>query len=398
MRTVLSQRLPVSYGQLYVNSEQSPDAGGGPHESMAGQTQGLVGAALPGFLYVCTGLHTGRIPFTVEVHDRAPALDAAYDAWEEIVEVSFTPAGDEVALDLWGGAGSFPLGLDPVCHRVRYCGSGLDESRDAEAVDLDLAGSLERHLLQFWPAPHAPDRLVRQTSASAAYWHDVARSLPPAPTPEERAAVAREAREREEREERERHLAYEKREWGGRLPTPELRAVGGDIAGIRGIAPALVHAVDAVDAATQRSVALWAMRRAFARAGLDRVEWLVDLTEAAADGAALPAQQDVVERLLSDPAIEHTMVRVDALMLLPGRPLLQQTTALPALYAAAGPDPLRAALDSLWAAASTYGEEYAVLFTRAQEDFPALREAVARCFPDGVPAVAPPRRAEPRQA
>jgi hypothetical protein len=29
-------------------------------------------------------------------------------------------------------------------------------------------------LLQLWPAPPAPDRIVCQTSAHAAYWHDVA--------------------------------------------------------------------------------------------------------------------------------------------------------------------------------------------------------------------------------
>ncbi|MEU8484441.1 hypothetical protein [Streptomyces sp. NPDC048641] len=402
---MLSERLSVSYGQLYVTSDPGPDSGGGPHETMAGQTQGLVGAALPGFLYLSTGLHTGRIPFTVEVHESVPALDGTYDAWEEIVEVSFTPAGDDVSLDLWGGDGYFPLGLDRVCHRVRYCGSGLDESRNAEAVDLDLAGSLERHLLQFWPAPHAPDRLLRQTSRSAAHQHDVARSLPSPPTPEERAAAEREAREREERERRDREIAYEKREWGGRLPTPRLRAVGGDIAGIRRIAPALVHAVDAVDAATQRRVAHWAMRRAFARAGLDRVAWLVELMRAVEGEAPLPPRQDVVERLLRDPAIEHTTVRVAAMVHGRVPRLLQQAVASPALYAAADPDPLRAALDSLWAAAGTYGEEYALLFERALEDFPVLREAQAHCFPDGAPAfpdgapaaVAPPRAEPPEE-
>jgi hypothetical protein len=34
-----------------------------------------------------TGLHTGQVGFTVDVLDAAPPLD---DAWEEIVEVSFT--------------------------------------------------------------------------------------------------------------------------------------------------------------------------------------------------------------------------------------------------------------------------------------------------------------------
>ncbi|MEV2198022.1 hypothetical protein AB0I02_44650 [Streptomyces phaeochromogenes] len=32
----------------------------------------------------------------------------------------------------------------------------------------------DRYLLQFWPAPPEPARLLKQTSGAAAYWHDFA--------------------------------------------------------------------------------------------------------------------------------------------------------------------------------------------------------------------------------
>ncbi len=72
-----------------------------------------------GTLWLTTGLHTGNVGFTVEVHDRAPPLDSQ---WEDVVEVSFHPASGSSAL-------------------VQDC-----------------------YLLQIWTAPPAPDRILRQTS------------------------------------------------------------------------------------------------------------------------------------------------------------------------------------------------------------------------------------------
>jgi len=42
---------------------------------------------------------------------------------------------------------------------------------------------VEGMTLQFWPAPPAPDPVVRRTSQTAAYRHGMARSLPPPPIP-----------------------------------------------------------------------------------------------------------------------------------------------------------------------------------------------------------------------
>jgi hypothetical protein len=53
-------------------------------------------------------------------------------------------------------------------HRRGTSGKELDTTEEGEAAP-------DRYLLQLWPAPEAPDVLVRQTSAIAAYWHSVAR-------------------------------------------------------------------------------------------------------------------------------------------------------------------------------------------------------------------------------
>lgn len=58
MRTPVSEPAWVHYGQLYVeSSENSADL----HECFAGQRNGLCGAAVPGKLFLITGLHTGKV-------------------------------------------------------------------------------------------------------------------------------------------------------------------------------------------------------------------------------------------------------------------------------------------------------------------------------------------------
>ncbi|MER7077219.1 hypothetical protein [Saccharopolyspora kobensis] len=162
-RKLFDGEVWVHYGQIYVES-------GGRHldlqESFAGQRNGLLGAAERGGLFLITGLHTGEVGFTVELHEQAPPVD---DTWEEIVEASYQPLGD-VALVCWGGEGSWPLDLDGFEYRVRYHAVRMDEANDLDtrAVEDPL---VDRYLLQFWPAPPAPDRIIKQSSEDAAYWH-----------------------------------------------------------------------------------------------------------------------------------------------------------------------------------------------------------------------------------
>ncbi|MGW1054769.1 hypothetical protein ACWDBD_39215 [Streptomyces sp. NPDC001118] len=308
VRRPVEGEVHVSYGQMYVESD--PDSYGPDlAEAFAGQSSGLCGAAIPGTLWLSTGLHTGDVGFTAEVHDEAPPLDPS---WEDVVEVSFRPVSDSTAFVLWGGDGSWELDLEQTDYRVRYCAKGMDAA-DQEDTRLDGEPQLDCYLLQFWPSPPAPDRVVKQTSAIAEYWHDYARRLPPPPTPAERAEALCQARLAEEEAQRERELAYERWEWGGRSPSQALREVDGNVHGLLRFDAALVHAIDAVGPATQRAVALLAARRACEAAGLAELDWIAAGLTAVTEGRPLPPPLDdedhVWQALDADPRVPDRTVR-----------------------------------------------------------------------------------------
>ncbi|MEV5440644.1 hypothetical protein AB0K80_32270 [Streptomyces sp. NPDC052682] len=306
MRRPVDGEVHVHYGQIYVESD--PDAyGPALDEAFAGQSAGLCGAAVPGALWLHTGLHTGSVGFTVEVHDQAPPLD---ETWEDVVEVSFRPVSDSSTLMEWAGEASWDLGLEQTDYRVRYCARGMDAGHRMD-TRLDRPQA-DRYLLQFWPAPPAPDRVLKQTSAIAAYWHAYAREQPPAPTPAERAEAERRARLARERAEEERRLAYDRWYWGGELPSRALREAGGNVHGLLPFDPALVHAIDAAGPAVQRRVAVLAARRACEAAGLAGLDWVAGALAALAEDRPLPPPFDDGDRmwqvLNSDPRVPDRTV------------------------------------------------------------------------------------------
>jgi hypothetical protein len=177
MRRPVEGEVHVHYGQIYVESD--PDSFGPDFaEAFARQSSGLCGAAVPGALWLTTGLHTGHVGFTVEVHDQPPPLD---EEWEDVVEVSYRPASARSTLLQWAGEAFWDLDLEEIDYRVRYCAKGMDEARQQD-TRLDEP-QIDCYLLQFWPAPPAPERIVKQTAEIAAYWHDWARQQPSPPTP-----------------------------------------------------------------------------------------------------------------------------------------------------------------------------------------------------------------------
>lgn len=284
MRTVYDGDLSVSYGQFYVESRLYRPAGERV-EDCAGQSNGLCGAANPGSLFLTTGLHTGRVGLRVEVHEAEPPLD---DQWEEIVEVSFRPASAETAVVPWGDGAICSLDLPVTDYRVRYCGRGMDVTLDDELSVLDGGPVVDHYLLQFWPAKPAADRVIKQTTRSAAYWHDHARTLPPPPGPGERAEAQRLRREAEETLVREAQRQAEAGDWGGRAPSPALREVGGNKWGLISLDRDLVDAVDSADAAAQRAIARWAVSYAIARAELHTFYTFARAIRALGVGKELP--------------------------------------------------------------------------------------------------------------
>ncbi|GGW83905.1 hypothetical protein AB0E64_39390 [Streptomyces caelestis] len=411
MRRPVEGEVHVHYGQIYV--ETDPDSfGPGLAEAFAGQRAGLCGAATPGALWLSTGLHTGEVGFTVEVHEQAPPLDPA---WEDVVEVSFRPVSEDSALVEWAGEDSWQLDLEETDYRVRYCAKGMDQASERD-TRMDGEPQLDRYLLQFWPAPPEPDRVLKQTSRIADRWHRYARELPPPPTPAERAEAERQARLAQETAEREHRLAFERWDWGGRPPSQALREVGGNVRGVLEFDPALVHAIGASGPATQRAVAAFAARRACEAAGLAALDWVADALTALAEGRPLPPPFDddarMWQTLATDPRVpDRTVGRAVPPERPPFRPpatpgvsmpqpqeaagavvgpaaavatssasgsapcvaaftmgrpdpslrMSQPHMALPAVTGAAEPDPLQAALDAVFAAVVTYGENHPAL-------------------------------------
>jgi hypothetical protein len=363
VRRLMTGPAWVHYGQIYVESSDFvADLG----DCFGGQQNGLCGAAIPGKLFLITGLHTGTVGFSVELHDEPPPID---DEWEEIVECSFIPASSEVALVGWGGEGWWPLELPQVDCRVRYCGVGMDAAHQV-GPPMDDEPLVDRYLLQFWPAPPEPDRVVKQTSAQAAYWHDVARKQPPPPTAEERAAVElREALERERRD-AELRLAEETRTWGGTLPSDRLRELSWPAIEVARLDRPLVDVIDRTDAATQRALARWAARSAFVEAKLAQLDWIASALDAMDRDKGCPETfrdpWGAYDRAMNDDRAIHTVITT-----LDGRidNFSQQAMAFPAIEAVYAEDPLRAAIEAVRVAVNTFG------YGRDQEFFAELRQA-----------------------
>ncbi|HEV2796035.1 MAG TPA: hypothetical protein VGV65_00310 [Nocardioides sp.] len=174
---------PVSVHYGFINVSSVPDGGlGGVFDggldgdevdagpATSGQSCGLAGAAVPHRIALVTGLHTGDVPLTVSWDEQEPPLD---DAWTDVVEVSVELVGTSLAMETFedGYAATLP---QAGWHRARYCAAEMDAGNDLDTPD-EGEEAPDRYLLQLWPAPQAPETLVREGSAIAAYWHRVAR-------------------------------------------------------------------------------------------------------------------------------------------------------------------------------------------------------------------------------
>ena len=347
--------VPVHYGFIFLSSEDdSPEL----METRRGQQNGLCGAAVPGVISLITGLHTGRVRLRVEWLDSEPVLDPQ---WEDAVEVSFTPSEPDLTLSSFDYR--FDVRLPTVGdRRVRYCASGMDAAHRQDTSPTRLAA--ERYLLQLWPGAPGPDSVLRQGSGYAAYWHGAARALPPPPTDQQRAAAARADAERARREA---ERAAERREvlmWRGRRLSPRLRQLGGNVISVARSDRGLLDAFEALDPQTQRAAARWLARRAFEIAELDRLDWVRPALDAMDAGAALPEP-------FSEPAAVFPLVRpagpatirasilanrIDAATQPKAVRVHRPSFAVPAIFSAVHPDPLRALVDAFSHAAATFDD------------------------------------------
>lgn len=357
MTVLLDIDVHVHYGFLCLTA---PDAGVPEGNPRAGQTNGLCGAAVPGALAMVTGLHTGAVPVRVEALEVAPPLD---DSWEDVVEVSFHAPDRSLMLSAFEEAHQLTLPLAGDL-RARWSARGMEAAREAD-TRLDDEPALEAYLLQLWPAAPAPDTVLRESSTVAAYWHGVARSSGPPPSPEDVAKRAAEQQERLRREEQVREADDLLRTWGGTLPAPRVLALGyGRAVQLAEEHRALLDTVAVLDDTALRQLTAWVCRTSCRRAGLEDLDWVAPALTCLERGAPLPPPFDDAGAAFdhlhahwdaADQAAQAEVTLVYATE--PTRtPLAPEAAALDAVLSAAAESPLQAAIDALVGAASSFPE------------------------------------------
>lgn len=118
------------------------------------------------YAILTTARQFGPAPFQVCVSATEPPRETA---WDVAVEFSIR-TGEGMTVTGWASMGDpidvpVPAGIDV---RGRYVVIGGQDATDAAAVGLEPDG--DRYLLQVWPAPPAPPRVVTSTAAWAQYW------------------------------------------------------------------------------------------------------------------------------------------------------------------------------------------------------------------------------------
>ncbi|RSM54880.1 hypothetical protein DMB66_36600 [Actinoplanes sp. ATCC 53533] len=374
-RILLDRTIHVSHSTAQAGPGDDP--GSEPDAFWRGQVNGLCGAAVRGFLCLVTGLHTGYVRFTAELHPAEPPLG---DGWEEAVEVSFRHR----AKKLWLGglmSDAHPVKLPAGDYRVRYCARGMAQGHRLDVASEDEV--VDAYLLQFWPGQTGPDRIVRQTTEIAAYRHQA--NPKPALTDADHAERKRRRAEAKARRKIEDRRAEDRLRWGDRIPNDRLRKAA------RQANPADLLDADAVftlaelDDEACGAVARWAAGRAVAVAGLEQVPWVVQALAALDRGEPLPppfrpqsgadpADPAQVWELLNDAGLPLTTVILPAVAS-DGRMLeiSRQHVALPAVFATAARPALAAAMNALWAAGGAHGEDgYRQFFAELRSAFPQL--------------------------
>lgn len=165
---VVTMRLHVADGQYCISDDDPdrefalPDPGG---------ASGLAGVS-PGLAIVITGTQFGNVSVSVQAGESDPGLDTG--RWDEVVEVSVVsgPGGQGLSV---GSGGDIPyefLHLTPPgagSYRVRIHARGRDAGARKDVVE---DRPVERHLIQIWPAPPAPEIIHKTTDELGAGYRE----------------------------------------------------------------------------------------------------------------------------------------------------------------------------------------------------------------------------------
>jgi hypothetical protein len=167
MTQIFDGTINVHYGQMYVLT-----AKGGCEdplrECFQNQNNGLCGTALPGWIMLLTGLHTGKVAVNIEVFEASPPVT---NDWEEVVEAPFAVEAEAegVWLQDWDGDRICTIPLPPGTYRVRYCARNMDRAHDDDTL---YPQPIDFYRLYFWPDELSPDSIIKQKSRTAEYWHN----------------------------------------------------------------------------------------------------------------------------------------------------------------------------------------------------------------------------------
>lgn len=159
---VLDGRVAVDYGSAVFDSGVGSDD---VTTDFTEQSNGLCDASTPGVLRLMTASHSGEVRFSVDLFDSEPDVP---DDYEDIVEVSFVPESARCSLQGFWGDELGAVELTEAEYRIRYCGRNLDQAHTYEIdAEYDEYVALDEYLLQIWPAPAAPDLVLREVSEFA---------------------------------------------------------------------------------------------------------------------------------------------------------------------------------------------------------------------------------------
>jgi hypothetical protein len=161
---LLNRLVDTDYGQLTLDwGEDLWD--GDADRFFKDQHNGLVGAAVSGTVVIMLARWSSGSAVRIVLEASEPRTNAD---WEDVVETSFDlPPGRLMRWSTWGGGSGGPLSVPPGQYRLRVSAVGRDAGVQNEFAD----EVVDRYLLELWPAPAAPDAVLRVGSDDARRWH-----------------------------------------------------------------------------------------------------------------------------------------------------------------------------------------------------------------------------------
>jgi hypothetical protein len=150
------QRLYASHHQFYVEDGERPgDTGDASFWTKAAVADLL--AVVPGTVGVGTGSY-GHVRVITEIHDGEPPLSLA--VWDHVAEASLAVRGSTLRVIGCLEETGEEFSVAPGTYRVRCCYENLDEG-------VESGEGPDWYVVQVWPAPAAPQRVLKRWSAAA---------------------------------------------------------------------------------------------------------------------------------------------------------------------------------------------------------------------------------------